>query len=95
MFFSIMLNLIKPAIATVGILTFINCWNEMIMAVTYIYNDSIKTLPIGLMAFQGTHATDWGALGAAMVIASLPAILFYFKFGDLIENSITAGAILK
>lgn len=94
-FFHIVLHLIKPALATVGVLTFINCWNEMIMAVTYIYNDSLKTLPVGLMAFQGTHATDWGALGAAMVIASLPAILFYFKFGDLIEDSVTMGAILK
>lgn len=94
-FFSIVLQLVKPALATVGVFTFLNSWNEFIMAATFIYNDKLKTLPLGLMAFQGLHAIDWGPMGAAMVIASLPTILFYLKFSNMIENSFTAGAILK
>lgn len=94
-FFVIVSNLIKPALATVGVFTFLNAWNEFIMASTFIYNDALKTLPLGLMAFQGTHAVDWGPMGAAMVIASIPTLLFYLKFSNLIEHSFSAGAILK
>ncbi|GMQ60560.1 carbohydrate ABC transporter permease [Vallitalea sediminicola] len=94
-FFLIVTNLIKPALATVGVFTFLNAWNEFIMASTFIYNDSLKTLPLGLMSFQGTHAVDWGPMGAAMVIASVPTLLFYLKFSNMIEHSFSAGEILK
>lgn len=94
-FFSIVLQLVKPALATVGVFTFLNSWNEFIMAATFIYNDKLKTLPLGLMSFQGLHAVDWGPMGAAMVIASVPTALFYLKFSNMVENSFTAGAILK
>lgn len=94
-FYTIVFNLIKPALATVGVFTFMNSWNEFIMASTFIYNDRLKTLPIGLMAFQGTHAVDWGPMGAAMVIASIPTLVFYLRFSNIVENSFTAGAILK
>ena len=94
-FFSIIFRIITPALTTVGVLTFLNSWNEFIMAVTFIYNTKLFTLPIGLMAFQGTHGVEWGPMGASMVIASIPALVFYFKFSDMIEKSFTAGAILK
>lgn len=94
-FFSILLPLIKPSLATVGVLTFLSSWNEFIMAATYIYNEKINTLPVGLMAFSGTHATDWGSMGAAMVLASIPALVFYFVFSEQVEKSFSAGALLK
>ena len=47
------------------------------------------------MAFKGQYLTDWGPLGAAIVIASIPILLFYFIFSEQVEKSFAAGAALK
>lgn len=94
-FFSIILPVIKPAFATVGIFTFMANWNEFIMAATFLQDASKNTLPLGLMAFQGQYSAQWGPMGAAIMIASLPVLLLYLFFNEAIENSFTAGAILK
>lgn len=94
-FVSIIVPTIKPAFATVGIFTFISNWNEFIMAATFLRDAAKKTLPQGLMAFQGEYSAQWGPMGAAIVISSLPLILVYIFFSEQIEKSFAAGAVLK
>ncbi|MNE55321.1 L-arabinose transport system permease protein AraQ [compost metagenome] len=94
-FFSIMLPIIKPALATMVIFIFLNSWNEFTMAVILITKESLKTLPLGLLFFQGQFTTDWGAMGAAMTIASLPTVLIYMIFSEQVENALTVGSAVK
>lgn len=94
-FFSIMLPIIKPALATMVIFIFLNSWNEFTMAVILITKESLKTLPLGLLFFQGQFTTDWGAMGAAMTIASLPTVLIYMLFSEQVENALTVGSAVK
>lgn len=94
-FFSIMLPIIKPALATMVIFIFLNSWNEFTMAVILITKESLKTLPLGLLFFQGQFTTDWGAMGAAMTIASLPTVLIYILFSEQVENALTVGSAVK
>ncbi len=94
-FFSIILPVIMPAISAVGIFTFLNVWNEFIMAATLINSNVNKTLPLGLMAFQGEFSTQWAPMSAAIVISSIPVVLFYLVFSHQVEKSFTAGAVLK
>ncbi|OBR63264.1 sugar ABC transporter permease [Paenibacillus oryzae] len=94
-FFSIMLPIIKPALATMVIFIFLNSWNEFTMAVILITKESLKTLPLGLLFFQGQFTTDWGAMGAAMTIASLPTVLIYVLFSEQVENALTVGSAVK
>jgi raffinose/stachyose/melibiose transport system permease protein len=94
-FFQIIFPVIMPAFSAVAIFTFLNVWNEFIMAATFINNVEMRTLPLGLMAFQGTYSTQWAPMSAAIVIASLPVVLFYIFFSNQVEKSFTAGAILK
>ena len=95
MYFKIILPILKPATATIAIFSFMSIWNEFIMASTFLQNQSLNTLPVGLMAFKGQYLTDWGPLGAAIVIASIPILLFYFIFSEQVEKSFAAGAALK
>ena len=95
MYFKIILPILKPATATIAIFSFMSIWNEYIMASTFLQNQSLNTLPVGLMAFKGQYLTDWGPLGAAIVIASIPILLFYFIFSEQVEKSFAAGAALK
>jgi len=94
-FFYIILPTIKPAIATMIIFIFLSSWNEFTMALILISKESLKTLPLGLLFFQGEFTTDWGAMGAAMTIASFPTILIYLLFSEQVEKALTVGSSVK
>lgn len=94
-FFSIILPVIKPAIATMVIFVFLSSWNEFTMALILITKESLKTLPLGLLFFQGEFTTNWGAMGAAMTIASFPTVLIYLLFSEQVERALTVGAAVK
>jgi len=94
-FFLIIVPTVKPAIATLGIFTFLNSWNEFILANVLVMDKSLKTLPLGILFFQGQFTTDWGAMGATMVIASLPTVLVYTLFSNQVEKAITVSGAVK
>ena len=92
-FFRIIVPLMKPAVATVSIYTFLQCWNELMFATIFISDSAHKTLPVGIQAFYGQYNTDWGPIGAALVLATFPTLLFYIFFSKKIQDSFIAGAI--
>ena len=94
-FFSIMLPLVKPAITSGALFATLGIWNEYILPTVMISSNELKTLPAGLATFVGQHSTSWGAMGAAMMIASIPTIILYLCFSDKIENSLTVGGAVK
>lgn len=95
-FFRIVLPMVKPAIVTQIVIIFMNTWNEFFMAFLLTNSDKIRPLTVGLLNFfVSIGTTEWGLIGAAMVISSLPTILIYLVFSEQIENALTAGAILK
>ncbi len=94
-FLKIIVPTISPAIATVCIFIFLNAWNEFTMALILITKESLKTLPLGLLFFQGEFTTNWGAMGAAMVIASLPTVVVYVLLSEQVEKAMTVGSAVK
>lgn len=94
-FFYVIVPVVKPAIATLSIFTFLNSWNEFILANVLVMDQSLKTLPLGILFFQGQFTTDWGAMGATMVIASLPTVLLYTLFSNQVEKAITISGAVK
>jgi len=92
-FGSIILPIIKPAIATASIFTFLGSWNELMFANTLVDSSNYRTLPVGIMSFAGQYSTDWGLIGAGMVIATLPTILVYFLLSNQVQESLVAGAV--
>lgn len=92
-FFSIITPIVKPALATASIFTFLGTWNELMLANTFVDKDVYRTLPVGIMSFAGQYSTDWGLIGAGMVIATLPTILIYFLLSNQVRESLVAGAV--
>ena len=92
-FFCIIMPIIKPALATASIFTFLNTWNELMLANTFVDKDIYRILPVGIMSFAGQYSTDWGLIGAGMVIATLPTILIYFLLSNQVQESLVAGAV--
>lgn len=92
-FFKIILPLIRPAIATVSIFTFISSWNELMFAVTFISKTEYKTLTVGIMSMVGAYTTKWGEIGAGLMIATIPTIIIYLLLSEQVQNSLVAGAV--
>jgi raffinose/stachyose/melibiose transport system permease protein len=91
--FQIIAPLTKPALVTVIVMTFLNCWNEFIMASTFLSKDALKTLPFSVMNFAGQYSSDYGSQFAVMVLTSIPAIIIYAIFNEQITKGVTAGAV--
>ena len=92
-FFRIILPVIKPALATISIFTFLGTWNELMFANTFVNSSKYRTLTVGIMSFAGQYSTDWGLIGAGMVIGTLPTVLIYFLLSKQVQESLTAGAV--
>lgn len=86
---------VKSAIATVSIFIFMSVWNEYNLALILLTREELKTLPLGLLFFQGEYTTDWGAMGATMVIASIPTVLVYTLFSSQVEKAMTVSGAVK
>ena len=92
-FFRIILPLMKPAISTIGIFTFLSAWNELMFAVIFISDSKYRTLPVGIQTLSGSYTTDWGPIGAALVIATLPTLVVYCFMSKKVQKSLIAGAV--
>ena len=92
-FFRIILPMIRSAIATVSIFTFLGTWNELMFANTFVNSAAFRTLPVGIFSFAGEFQTNWGAIGAGMVVATIPTILIYCFLSDQIQSSVIAGSV--
>ncbi len=91
-FFRIVLPLSTPALATVAIFTFLFSWDEYIWALTAIDEVAKRTLPVAIATFQGQHATEWGLVFAASLIAMIPVITVFIFLQRYFVKGLTAGA---
>jgi len=92
-FWHVILPLMRPALATLSIFIFLQAWNELMYAVIFINDDRYRTITVGIQQLYGSHTTDWGPIGAALVIATLPVLLIYAFFSSRIQESLVAGAV--
>ena len=75
---TIMLPLVKPALATVAIFTFMAQWNDFLHPLIYLNSLDHMTLAIGLRLLQTTHGSEWGLLMAASTMMTIPVMLVFF-----------------
>lgn len=92
-YWRLILPMSRPALATAGIFVFLASWDEFIWALTIISDASLRTLPMAIALFQGQHATAWGLVFAASVIAVGPVILVFVTFQRYFVAGIAEGAV--
>lgn len=74
----LMVPLTKPALITIGILTFNGTWNDFVSPLLYIHEEGKYTLQLGLQVFQNQSMTQWNYLMAVAFLTLLPTILIFF-----------------
>lgn len=92
-FWSIILPITRPALATVIILNFIYNWNEYLFALVLISSSELKTLPLGLANFVGIETASFTLQMAALTMALIPIIIFYLLLQKQLVTGMTAGAV--
>ena len=91
---SILMPLVLPGLLAVGIYTFLNAWDDFLMALTIMQDTNMKTLTVGLaQGFLGEYAYDYGALMAFSLCGSLPVVLIFVLLQRYMISGLTAGAV--
>ncbi|MBO4885296.1 MAG: carbohydrate ABC transporter permease [Clostridia bacterium] len=91
--FTIILPMLIPALVTAAIFVFLQVWNEMLMASVFVSTDNVRTLTVGIQQMFGQYQTDWGPIGAALVISTIPTLVLYLCMSGQVQRSLIAGAV--
>jgi raffinose/stachyose/melibiose transport system permease protein len=92
-FFSIILPLISPAIATVAVFTMVPVWNDLWFPLILAPGDGKQTITLGVQQFIGQYVTDWNAVLASLTLAIAPVLVLYLLFSRYLVRGLTAGAV--
>lgn len=91
-FWSVMLPLTKPALATVGIFTFVGVWNDFMTPLIYLSDGDKYTLALGLQSFVTESLTEWNLMMAASTLVLVPLLaLFFFAQKYFVEGIALTG----
>ncbi|MBV8716210.1 MAG: carbohydrate ABC transporter permease [Chloroflexi bacterium] len=89
----VLVPLSVPALAIVAVLAMVNSWNQFLLPLVVINSERLFTLPLGVMQFQGQYGTDIALVMAFVVLAMIPAVVFYLFAERYLVAGLTAGAI--
>jgi multiple sugar transport system permease protein len=92
-FWRIVLPLLRPAMGTLGLITFIASWNNFIGPLIVMRSAEHYTLPLALRSLQSPVDTEWGALMAGSAIATVPLLLLFMVSSKQLISGLTAGAV--
>lgn len=90
---SIILPLIRPAIATVTVLHAIGIWNDIVMPTIYLTDSNLYPITRGLIVFEGQYGSDWPAMAAAVLMLMLPMLVLFMFLQRFIVAGLTSGAV--
>jgi ABC-type glycerol-3-phosphate transport system permease component len=91
--YQIVLRLAAPGIATVAVFTFLLSWNEFFFAYLFLVSKDNYTLVLGMYTFLTQYTADWGRVMAAGVMATIPALFFFFILQRMLTRGLIAGAM--
>lgn len=91
--FRIIMPVTLPGLAATFSFAFVNCWNELFLAIMFLDREMKKTLPVGLNSFIAKADIDWGAMSAGAIIALLPTVLIFAFAQRYIVEGLTQGAV--
>ncbi|MGA1693754.1 MAG: carbohydrate ABC transporter permease [Burkholderiaceae bacterium] len=92
-FWRIVLPLLRPALGTLGLVTFIASWNNFMSPLIVMRSVENYTLPLALRSLQSPVNTEWGALMAGSAIATIPLLILFAIFSRQLIAGLTAGAV--
>ncbi len=85
--------MLKTSLVTVAIMTFLNNWNEFMMASTYLSSPKWKTLPFSVLEFTGLYSSNYSVQFAVMALTAAPMVIIYVILNKHITKGVAMGAV--
>lgn len=92
-FTEVILPLARPGIIVLSIFTFLGNYNSFFWPLILVKDDNLRTLPIGLLAFDSTYGQDTPAIMAASLMAMIPPVLLFLALQKYLVKGIQLGAV--
>lgn len=92
-FFRIIVPASTPALATVGIFSFMGAWNELLFALVFLIRTEDQTIPVAILKYMGAYSTEWSKVLASIVVTIAPSLIVYVILQNKIVQGMTAGSI--
>jgi len=92
-FTQIVLPLSKPALATLGIISFLGSWNDFLWPLLVLKDRSMQTLQPGLRTLQGAYTMEYGSMLAGAIIVAIPVLILYVPLQRFIVQSVTVTGL--
>ncbi len=92
-YWRVVVPLLKPALGTLGLITFISSWNNFIGALIVLRSPENYTLPLALRSLQSPIDTEWGALMVGSAIATIPLVIMFVISSRQLISGLTTGAV--
>ena len=92
-YWHILLRLSRPALAAIAALTMVFSWNDLIVPLVLLDSESLWTLHLGTMQFQGQYGSNLALIAAFLTLSAIPAVIFYLIAQRQLISGLTAGAI--
>lgn len=92
-YWKIALPLTKPALVVVGLVNFVNVWNDFFFPLIILSSSSKETVPLAISVFFGEFSNQWHLIAAALSMSIIPIMLIFFVFSKNFISGITQGAI--
>jgi multiple sugar transport system permease protein len=89
----VVMPLSLPGVSTAAILSFVNAWDEFLLALTLNSRQSMRTLPVGITLYQGEFAFPWPLISAALIVAIVPIAILIAVFQERVVGGLTAGGV--
>jgi raffinose/stachyose/melibiose transport system permease protein len=89
----VVLPLARPAVLTMVVLVFMWTWNEFLLALVMVSDESLRTAPLGLAFFQGRNTSDEGLLAAGSLIVAAPVVIVYLFLQRHFIRGMLSGAV--
>jgi len=82
-----------PILATTAVLSLVGSWNNFFLPLLVFNKESLFTLPLGIMAFQGQYASNWPLILAYLTLVMVPAVVLFLTAQRYIVAGLTGGAL--
>jgi raffinose/stachyose/melibiose transport system permease protein len=92
-FWSVILPLLRPAVATVAVFTIVPIWNDLWFPLILAPSNGRQTITLGVQQFIGQYVIDWNAVIASLTLAIAPVLVLYILFSRQLVRGLTAGAV--
>ena len=91
--FRVVFPVALPGIAATFIFAFVQCWNELFLAMVLIDSDGNKTFPVGMRSFVGAYYIEWGGLAASVMIGIIPTVIMFGLMSKFMISGLSAGIV--